>query len=152
VTPVGHLLDDFLGDPRDGVLAEVHSIGLIEERLDLTCRQTPRRQREHGIVDPGQPPLSLLHDDRLEAALPVAGHLDLDRADLGQHRLRPGPVTRVGPVPPSRIVLVVAEMLGQLGLQRGLEDLLGQPGEQATRTGQIDPPARARSTSSCAYC
>jgi hypothetical protein len=34
---------------------------------------------------PGQPVLSLLDDLRLERGLGVAGHLDGDRPDLGEH-------------------------------------------------------------------
>jgi hypothetical protein len=52
-------------------------------------------QRQHHFVYPAQPTLPLLDDLRLEAVLAVAGHLDLDRTDLGQHDLGPHAVARV---------------------------------------------------------
>ena len=63
-------------------------------------RESLRGQRDHQLVHPGQAPLPLRHDLRLERAVPVAGDLDLDRADLGQHaswRRRP-----LRELPPSR--------------------------------------------------
>ena len=49
------------------------------------------------------------------------------------------PVARVAAVAAGRVVLVVAEMLAHLGLQRGLEHRLGQPGQQPARADQLDP-------------
>ncbi len=91
----------------------------------------PCRQGQHHLVDPGQAPLPLPDQLRLKAAVAVAGHLDLHRADLGQHRLGPGAVAGV-PTPVSgRIVLLVAEVAGDLafqsGLQHPLRELLQQP-------------------------
>ena len=62
----------------------------------------------------------------------------VDRADLSDHRLRTGPVTRVGAVAAGRVVLGVAEMLIHLDLQAGLEDLLGEITQQPSRADQID--------------
>jgi NAD(P)-dependent dehydrogenase (short-subunit alcohol dehydrogenase family) len=83
--------------------------------------------------------LPLLHDHRLETAVPVAGHIDLHRPDLGEHCLRSGSVTGIGPIATGRVVPVIARVFGQFGLQRGLEHLLGPSREQTTRTGQINP-------------
>ena len=107
-------------------------------RLDLTGRQPFRRQRDHHRVDTVQPSLALLHRGRFEAAVTITGHVDVDRADLGDHRLRTGPVTRVGAVAAGRVVLGVAEMLIHLDLQPGLEDLLGEITQQPSRADQID--------------
>jgi hypothetical protein len=54
---------------------------------DLTRVQPARGQRQHQLVDTVQPALPLTHDLRLERTVPIPGHLDLDRADLRQHRL-----------------------------------------------------------------
>jgi hypothetical protein len=90
----------------------------------------------------------LTHQLRVEGAVPVAGHRDLDRPHLGQHRLAPPPVPRVFPVAADQIVLGVTKVIVQLALQRGLDDRLGQPGQQPTLPGQLQAPsARARSAS-----
>ena len=97
------------------------------------------RQRQHHLIHPAQPPAPLGHHHRLERAGPVPGHLDLDRADLGEHRLGPGPVPRVPRVMPSRIVGCVADMVGHLALQHRLQHLLGQIGQQPARAHQAHP-------------
>src|SRR6478735_6042157 len=50
---------------------------------------SPRRERQDDLIDPVQAPLPFPDDARLEGAVPVPGHLDLHRADLGEHRLGP---------------------------------------------------------------
>src|SRR5262249_3814610 len=70
---------------------------------DLTGGQTRCAQRQDDLVDPGQPALSVRDDLRLEGGLGVAGHLDGDRPDLGEHGLSPaagcGTCCRRGPWP-----------------------------------------------------
>lgn len=95
------------------------------------------RQRDHLIVHPGQPALSLLDNRRLERGIPIPRHLHLDRPDLGQQCLGPRAVARVAAVTTSRIMLAVAEMIIHLALQRRLEHPLGQPGEQPTLPGHL---------------
>src|SRR5918994_2067621 len=63
-------------------------------------------------------PLPFLHNRRGEGGLDVAGHLDLHRTDLGQLRLRPHPVSGVAAVAAGWVVLVVAEMIAHLRLER----------------------------------
>ncbi|MFC4242184.1 hypothetical protein ACFOYW_02260 [Gryllotalpicola reticulitermitis] len=43
------------------------------------------------------------------------------------------------PLPPARSPFLVPEMRGELGLQRGLQNLPGQGGQQAALPGQGDP-------------
>jgi hypothetical protein len=45
--------------------------------------------------------LSQSHVDRLELSVPVPRHLDLDRPDLGVHRLGPGAIAGVLPLRPA---------------------------------------------------
>jgi hypothetical protein len=63
--------------------------------------------------------LALGHDLRLEAAVAIARHIDLDRSVLDQHRLSRGPVAVVARPAAGRITLV-AEMVRQLSAQRPL--------------------------------
>ena len=52
-------------------------------------RQPLGRQRQHQRLDPVQTALALADDHRLEAGVAVARHVELDRTDLGDHRLGP---------------------------------------------------------------
>jgi hypothetical protein len=97
------------------------------------------RRLSPRIGHPGQPPLMLADDPRLEAAVSIAGHRDLHRADLGEHRLTPPPIAGVLPVTAGRITRGVAEMIVELALRRGLQHGLGQPGQQRTPTSQLQP-------------
>ena len=74
-----------IGDPADGSFDTV-AVYTSSKYGDLTGGQTLCAQRQDDLVDPRQPALSLLDDLRLERGLGVAGHLDGDRPDLGEHR------------------------------------------------------------------
>ena len=84
-------------------------------------------RREHDLVDVAEPALPLAHELRLEGAVAVPRHLDLDRAAaVGEHRL--GPCRRCAScrrLRPVRGVLVIAEVLGHLLIERRLEHRLG---------------------------
>src|SRR3954454_14357229 len=106
--------------------------------LHLTRREAFGGERDDHRVDPTQPALAFTYRLRLEAAVPIPRHLDVDRADLGEHPLRAGTVARVAEVTALHGVLDVAEMLIHLDLQPSLEDLLRQPGQQPARADQPD--------------
>ena len=74
---------------------------------------------------------------RLEAAGAIARNRDIDLAILGQDRLRAGAVAAVAAAAAGRIALLVAEMLGQLGPKRTLDQRLLQLLEQPVLSGQI---------------
>ncbi|GGJ79816.1 hypothetical protein GCM10010123_07020 [Pilimelia anulata] len=88
---------------------------------------------------PGQPPLALLDDGRLERAVAVTRDGDLDRTDLGQDGLGPGAVAAVAAVIAHRIALVITEAVAQLAFQPGLQDPLGQLLQQPALPGQLHP-------------
>jgi hypothetical protein len=133
---------------RDGVSGDLRAVDLGEVRRDLAGGQAAGGQRQHDLVDAAQPPLPRAHDLRVEAAIPVPRDLDLDRTDLGEHRLCPSAVARVAASAADRVVLVVAEVVAHLFLECGLHDRLRQAGEQATPPTSCTPSARAWSTSS----
>jgi hypothetical protein len=121
----------------DGVPADRGAVHLSEVCGDLPGGQPARSQRQHDLIDTIQTALTLAHNGRRETALPVAGHLDVHRPDLGDHRLGAGAIARVTAVATHRVVLVIAQVLGHLRLQRGLEHRLGQPSQQATLANQL---------------
>ena len=95
----------------------------VEVRADLTGRQALGEQADRDRVHVREAPLSLLDDHRLERAGPVPG--DRDRhlsGGVGQHRLGSGAVADVAVLRGGYLVLLVAEVLGQLLFQRCLQD------------------------------
>ena len=142
VGPFGHLLDHFVGDPGDGVLAHRLAVGVGEERTDLTRGESFRRQRQHHRINPGQPALPLTDHKGFERAVPVPGHLDADRAQLGVNRLHPRSVALVGLLGAGLgvpVAVLVAQMFVELGLQGGFQDLLGQRRQRAAGPDQRHP-------------
>jgi hypothetical protein len=149
--PVVHLLNHLVGDPRDRLLRYRGPVDLSEVRADLPGGQALGIERQHDLVHLGQSSLPFAHDLRLERAGPIPRHVDLDWAGvLGQHRFRPGAVADIARSGTSRIVLLIAQVLGHLLAQRGLEHRLGQLLEQPVRTSQRQ--TLAKRTSSTAAC
>lgn len=142
VLPFGHALEGLVGDRGDRLAGDVGAIDLGQVGLDLAGGQALRGQRDDRLVHAGQALLPLLDDLRLEGSVAVTRHGYLHRADVGEHGLRAGAVARVAAVPPCRIVLVIAEMVGDLALQGGLQQPLRQLLEQsalADRGSTVSP-------------
>jgi hypothetical protein len=139
--PVVHLLDHGVGDLADRLLRHRGPIHLGEVRRDLPSREPTRAQRQHHAVDSFETTLPFADRGRRERPVPVAGHVDRDRPDLGDHGLRPCPVAAVATIPAHRVVLRVAEMLVHLDLEARLEHQFRDVAEQAPRTDQVDPSA-----------
>src|SRR5262249_27848943 len=119
--------------PAPTCMDELFGKGRVRPRADSdsTISSTPVSRR-----------LALLDDLRLEACLPIPRHLDLDRTDIGQHGLGPHPLPAVAPAGARRVVLLIAEVVGDLALQGGLQHPFGQLLEQPALAGQLEP-ARA---------
>ena len=96
-------------------------------------------QRQHHLIHPTQPAFAFRDDHRLEGPCPVPGHVQRDRTDLSDHRLRPGPVTAVATVMAGRVIRRIPHMLSELSFQTGLEDPFRQLGQQPARTDELDP-------------
>jgi hypothetical protein len=139
VLPRPHPFHHPVSNGRDGLLRHLRAVNLAQVRGDLTVSEPLRRQRDHQIIDSGQPSLALRHDHRLEAGLPVPRHLNLNRPRLGHQRFRPRPIPRIPAITTRRVVFTVPEMIVHFPFQGGLDDHLGQPGQQATLPGQLQP-------------
>jgi len=137
--PVGHLREHPVGDVRDRVLRHPGPIDLSQMRRHLTRREALRRQRQHQLIDTIEAPLTFADDLRIERRLAISRDIDLDRSDLGHHRLRPLAVPRVRRPAASGLVAGVAQVLVHLALERRLQHPLRQITQQTTGTGQRDP-------------
>jgi len=96
-----------------------------------------RVQGDDAVVEPVQTGLTLADDLGFEAAGPVSWHGQVDRADLGQEPLRCAAVARVARAAADRVVLVIAQMFGQLLTQRPLQNRLGHLRKQPIRAEQL---------------
>ena len=137
VLPFAHLVKDGVGDAADQVGRDVDGIEFAQVALDLANRHTAGVQRDDLVVEAVEAGLALGHDLRLEGAVAIARHVDIDRSVLGQHRLGIAAVAVVAGPPAGGIALLVAEMMRQLGTERPLEQRLLELLEQAVFAQQV---------------
>ena len=137
--PVRQALHHPVGNGRDRLLGDLRAIHLEQMRADLPVGEPFRRQGNHHVVDPGQPPLPFGDDFRLEAGIPVPRHGNLHRPGVGDYRLGPAPVAGIPAVAAFRVMPGVSEVIVQLAFQRALDDHFRQLPEQAALTGQLQP-------------
>jgi hypothetical protein len=133
-SPLAHTLDHAVGDRGNRLLGDIGAVYLGQVRGDLTVGQSLGRQRHHHVIDPRQAALAFRYELRGEATFAVAGHTDLDRAGVGQHRLDSLAVAGVLPVTAGRVVLAVAEVVIEFAFQRGLDHRLRQLPQQPALT------------------
>jgi hypothetical protein len=108
------------------------------QRLDVTRRNALGVQRDHVPAQTVQPALTLAHRHQHKARVAVPRHSQLDRADVGGHGLGVRAVTRIARAPASRVVSLVAKVVGHLHLEAGLQGLARQSGQQPVVAGQLD--------------
>ena len=95
-------------------------------------------QRDDQVIDPGQPALPLTDQLRLETASPVPRDTELHRTDVGEHGL--GAVAVAVVVRADPLMRLVAQVLGHLLVQSGLDHGLGQRLEQPVGPWQRNTP------------
>jgi len=106
-------------------------------RTDIAGGHPPRIQRDDPVVEPIEAGLPLAHDPRLKSPVPVAGHGQVHRPDIGQHRLAGRAVAVVAAAPPGRVMLVIAQVASHLLGQRPLQHRPGHLGQQAIGPEQL---------------
>ena len=93
--------------------------------LDLPRRHPPRVHRQDLVVKPRETPLVGSHDLRREGAVPVPRNLDLRFHEITLQLLAAGPVAGVATATTRGVVLLVTQVVGQLGVHRPLHQRLG---------------------------
>src|SRR3954469_16365994 len=141
--PRGDVFEHRVGDPADRVAADLGAVELGQVIADVADGHAAGVEPEDLLVEAGQPRLALGQDLRLERALAVAGRLDLDRPQVALDRLGGVPVADVGALRDA--ARRVAEVLGDLGLQRRLDDPAGPLREQPARARELLGPQAAHS-------
>ena len=139
--PGADLLQHLVGDPRDRLVGQLGAVDLLQVVQDVPHGHAVRVQADDHVVQAaGDPPGPLGHQQRLERAGPVPRHGQRHRPDPGLHRLGDGAVAVVtvaaaaGPVVP-----LIAQVRGQLGLQRPLQHRPHQLAEHRALAGQPQP-------------
>jgi hypothetical protein len=94
-------------------------------------------EAEDPLVEAGQPGLALGDQLRLERALAVARSPDVDRPELGLHRLRRRAVADVAGAAGRRLPGRVAQVLAQLGAERRLDHTPGELRHKPARPGYL---------------
>ena len=106
-------------------------------RRDVAHRHAAGVEREDLLVQARQSRLALADQPRLERRRAIARRAHLDRPQLALHCLGRVPVTEVAGAARGRLPRRVAEVLGQLGAQRGLDHTAGELRDQPARTGDL---------------
>jgi hypothetical protein len=121
--PGRDLLEHRVRHGADQVRGDLDPVQLAQVALDLPGAHAPRVHRDDLVVEPGEAPLVLGDQLRVEARLPIPRHLELDPPGLGQHGLLAVAVAAVGAVVPGQVVvhLRVQRPLGQ-GLLQAVEE------------------------------
>ena len=123
-------------------------------RSPRTPRPDARRSRhgsipwpttDHQIIEPGQPPLPLLDQLRLEAALAVARHLEGYRTCLRQDGFAALAVPGIAAVTAGRIMLPVAEVIVELPSSADSTTTFVSRDSSPPSPVSRNPSARARS-------
>src|SRR5699024_4288651 len=136
--PRGDLFQHRVGDVRDRLVRQIRAEGGGQVMLDVANRPPVIVEADDHVIQPAQAPPPLRDQARGERAGPIPRDLQLDRPELGLHRLRRGPVAGVGVLRRLAGALLIAQVAGQLGLQTPLERCLDQGGYEPAVTGQLD--------------
>jgi hypothetical protein len=124
------VLEDRVGDLGDQVGADVGAIDLAQVALDLADRQPAGIERDHLVVKADPARLALAHDLGLERPVAVPRRADPHRPRVGQDRLGRLAVARVAGTARRRLPGQIAQMVGQLGRQRALQQPPGELAQQ----------------------
>jgi hypothetical protein len=135
--PGARVLHHRVRHPRDQVAANPDAVDLLQVRLDIARRQAPRIQGQDLVVEPFETPLTLAHDLRLEAPIPVTRGVHSDRPVLSDQRLRRRPVPGVARTPRRLLMGLITEVVGQLDLHRPLHQPLRELRQQPARPSDL---------------
>jgi len=123
--PCGDLLEYGVGDGRYQVRRNVDAVHIAQMPGDLPGAHAVRVHRDDLVVEAWKAALIFGDQLRVEPALPVARHIDVDVAGVGHHRLAAiaiPAVVRFG---------FVAQVMIHLGIERAFRQRLLQGIEQA---------------------
>jgi hypothetical protein len=142
--PRSDVFDDGVGDAADQVAADLHAVDLVQVRLNVADRQATTVESEDLVVKALKAALALAHHLRLKRAPAIPRSLDRHRPVLGRKCLGRRAVARVAGAAGRLLVVLIAQMLGQLGAQRTLHESAREIGQQPAGPNDLRLGPRAR--------
>src|SRR5262249_43975376 len=112
VLPFPNLIEYCIGNPADQIGRDLDAIQLVQMRLDLAHRKPAAREADAPVVKALDPGLVFGNNLRLEAAVTVARHGQIDRPVIADHGFARIAVPAVAAAPAGWIALLVSQMLG----------------------------------------
>jgi hypothetical protein len=107
VLPLAHLVEHGIGDPADQIGRDLNRVQLLQVSLDFAHRQAAGIEADDPVVKAVEAALAFGNDLRLERAVAIARHRDLNRPVIADHRLRRIAVAAVAAAPARRVALLV---------------------------------------------
>jgi len=104
---------------------------------DVANRHPAGVHPEDSVIQPRQTGLALGHQLGLKRALPIPRGVDIHRPELGLYRLRGGAVAHVPDPARRRLTRRIAQMLGQLALERRVDHPTRELREQPALAGDL---------------
>ena len=101
-----------------------NSVDLLKMPLDLPHRHAARVHRDDLVIKAGEAALAFLDKLRLEAAIPITRHIQIDYALICEDALGARPVTLVGLPDRPRVAFWVSQMNAQFRTKGTLDDRL----------------------------
>src|SRR5262245_19792016 len=141
VLPFPRLLDHRVGHLADQVGTHFDPVDLLQMALDLAHRHAAGVHRHDLVVEPGETPLALLDDLRLEAAVAVTRHFQVDHPFVGDQPLAARAIPLIALACRTDLALRIAQVHRQLRAKRSLQNRLLQLSEGFRRgqVGRVDP-------------
>jgi hypothetical protein len=124
-------------------VADLDPVDLLRVGPDVTDRHAAHVERDDLVVKAIEAPLVVAHDLGLKRAGAIARRADRHAAALGVQRLGGAGVAAVGGPARRRVPAPVAEVVGQLGVHRALDEPPGQLRQQPALAGDLRRRARA---------
>ena len=140
---------------RDERGRNVGSVEFLDRLLNRTRALAPGVEVDDRFVESAYAPLALLHYLRLEGAVTIPGHLQIERARLGLDPLPHVAVAAVAAVLACYGVGRITQIVRQFSLKDGLYGTLAYRAEQALAAQQgfcTSPPKSLSSSSSSFAC
>ena len=134
-----HLLSDRLGDVGDCFVAQLGTQGALQVGLNIPNRHPTRIQADDHVRQAANTARAFSHQPRLErpSAVPWGGQVDI--ADLSAQPFRGEPIPRIARSVTGSVMLLIAQMVGELSLQPGLQNPLHQLRQKPALTSQLHP-------------
>src|ERR1700737_547661 len=126
VLPTLDLLHHLFGDVGNQLWTHLDFIDLLQVPLNLARAHAPRVHRYDLVVETGEARLPLTDNLRFVAAVAITRRLQRYLPKIPLQRLGGRAIARVAAVVACRVMLLIAQVVGHLGLHGPLQQRFGQ--------------------------